>query len=270
MKELRIFENKEFGCIRTLELDKEIWFVGKDVAEVLGYSNASKAVINHVDEEDKQFIMLDIAHSQNGNMPTGQSKTTFINESGLYSLILSSKLPKAKEFKRWVTSEVLPTIRKYGMYSTEELLDNPDLAIQIFQTLKIEREKRKELEKENNKHKATIQKLQPMADYVEKILNCDGVMMVTQIAKDYGMTSYFFNRILHKLGVQYKTGTQWVLYEPYQDKGYTQSKTRVFKVDGEEQARVYTVWTQKGRLFLYEFLKEYGIVPIAEKESKQS
>ena len=104
MNELQIFQNSEFGEIRTIEKDGEPWFVGKDVAEILGYANASKAVSTHVDDEDKTFIMLDIADSQNGNLLVGQSKTTIINESGLYSFVLSSKLPTAKKFKRWVTS----------------------------------------------------------------------------------------------------------------------------------------------------------------------
>lgn len=117
MTDLQIFNSPEFGAIRTIEKDGEPWFVGKDVAEILGYANASKAVSTHVDDEDKTFIMLDIADSQNGNVLAGQSKTTIINESGLYSLVLSSKLPTAKQFKRWVTSEVIPSIRKTGSYS---------------------------------------------------------------------------------------------------------------------------------------------------------
>ena len=130
MTDLQIFKNPEFGEIRTIEKDGEPWFVGKDVAEILGYANASKAVSTHVDDEDKTFIMLDIADSQNGNVLAGQSKTTIINESGLYSLVLSSKLPGAKQFKRWITSEVIPSIRKHGGYLTpdklEEVLLKPD------------------------------------------------------------------------------------------------------------------------------------------------
>ena len=117
MNELRIFENEKLGKIRSTMIDDEPWFVGKDVAYALHYRNQSKAVSEHVDEEDKRFIMVDIADSQNGNVPIGQTKTAFINESGLYSLILGSKLERAKEFKRWVTSEVLPTLRKTGHYS---------------------------------------------------------------------------------------------------------------------------------------------------------
>lgn len=116
MNELKIFNNPEFGDVRTMMVDDEVWFVGKDVAEALGYSNSSKAVATHVDNEDKQFVMCDIADSQNGNVPIGQSKTAIINESGLYALVFGSKLESANKFKKWVTSEVLPSIRKTGSY----------------------------------------------------------------------------------------------------------------------------------------------------------
>lgn len=114
---VQIFNNEEFGKIRIVNVNNEPWFVGRDVAEALGYSNASKAVMTHVDDEDKTFSMVDIADSQNGNVSVGQTKTALINESGLYSLVMSSKLESAKKFKKWVTSEVLPTIRK----TTEKL-----------------------------------------------------------------------------------------------------------------------------------------------------
>ena len=116
MNEMQIFNSPDFGDIRTTTVDNESWFVGKDIATALGYSNASKAVMAHVDDEDKQFMMLTSSDSQNGNLV----KTALINESGLYSLILSSKLPSAKKFKRWVTSDVLPTLRKTGQYKIVE------------------------------------------------------------------------------------------------------------------------------------------------------
>lgn len=126
--DIQVFENVDFGKVRIIEMDGEPWFVGKDVAEILGYQNASKAVSTHVDNEDKAFIMVDIADSQNGNVPTGKTKTAIINESGLYSLILSSKLPKAKEFKHWVTSDVIPSIRKTGRYTAPNATPNvPDM-----------------------------------------------------------------------------------------------------------------------------------------------
>ena len=119
MNDLQIFSNPEFGQVRTVEIDGTPWLVGKDVAMALGYKNPTKAIIAHVDDEDKQLEMLpQEAEAQNGTLPSGSTKTALINESGLYSLILSSKMPKAKAFKRWVTSEVLPAIRKNGAYES--------------------------------------------------------------------------------------------------------------------------------------------------------
>lgn len=137
--DIQVFENVDFGKVRIIELGGEPWFVGKDVAEILGYQNASKAVSTHVDNEDKAFIMVDIADSQNGNVPTGKTKTAIINESGLYSLILSSKLPKAKEFKHWVTSDVIPSIRKTGRYAAPNVpnMDKLSLTTQCLINLEI-------------------------------------------------------------------------------------------------------------------------------------
>lgn len=144
MNNLQIFSNAEFGNIRTVTIDGEPWFVGKDIAEALGYSNASKAVTNHVDSEDKQFMMCNIADSQNGNVLIGQSKTAVINESGLYSLILSSKLPNAKKFKRWVTSEVLPAIRKSGHYEAPAYTPKSTSVGEVVNLIKITRQTMKE------------------------------------------------------------------------------------------------------------------------------
>ena len=145
-----VFENEQFGKIRTMIIDKVVWFVGIDVAKALGYSNCSRDVNRHVDEEDRQTIMIDTPEYRNGTPVNNyKSKTIVINESGLYSLILTSKLPEAKKFKRWVTSDVLPAINKYGMYAIDELLDNPDIAIAAFKKLKEEKEKNKLLTEQN-------------------------------------------------------------------------------------------------------------------------
>lgn len=139
MTDLQIFRNEQFGKVRTVVIDDAIWFVGKDVAEALGYSNSSKAVMVHVDDEDKRFEMLPIADSQNGNV-VGLTKTTLINESGLYSLVLSSKLPDAKKFKRWITSDVVPSVRTTGVYMTgnaaDRILQDPDFIIQLATQVK--------------------------------------------------------------------------------------------------------------------------------------
>ena len=145
MKELQIFQNEEFGEIRTVTINSEPWFVGKDVAEALGYQNASKALADHVEECDKL--------NNESLSSLGQRGGWLINESGLYALIFGSKLESAKRFKHWVTSEVLPSIRKHGVYAVDELLQNPDMAIKAFTALKEEREKNKVLQADNERMK---------------------------------------------------------------------------------------------------------------------
>lgn len=139
---LQIFKNPEFGEIRILEISKEPWLVGRDIAEILQYKEAHKAVTRHVDSDDR------IKHPIIDNLGREQ-ETWIINESGLYSLILNSELPTAKKFKKWVTKEVLPSIRKHGMYAKDELLDNPDLLLEVITRLKEEREQNKLLQTEN-------------------------------------------------------------------------------------------------------------------------
>lgn len=138
MNQLQIFENPEFGAVRTVELNGEPWLVGKDVAQALGYERATKAIQDHVDTEDKGVVPI---QDSIGRM----QKTPVINESGLYSLVLSSKLPTARKFRHWVTSEVLPSIRRHGLYAADELLNNPDLMIQAMEALKSERAKNQQL-----------------------------------------------------------------------------------------------------------------------------
>lgn len=186
MSKLEIFENSEFGEIRTVEINNEPWFVGKDVAEILGYERPTKAVSDHVDIEDRDVVPIQDSIGRMQNTP-------IVNESGLYSLILSSKLPNAKAFKRWVTSEVLPAIRKHGLYATEELIANPDLAIEAFKALKEEREARKALELDNQVKSQQIAELQPKATYYDLILQCKDLLSVTEIAKDYGMSAKGLN-----------------------------------------------------------------------------
>lgn len=130
MNQLQIFENPEFGAVRTVEIDGEPWLVGKDVAEALGYTNPQKAIRDHVDDEDKGV---------NESFTVNGTQGILINESGLYSLVLSSKLPTARKFKHWVTSEVLPSLRRHGLYAADELLNNPDLMIRAMEKLKAER-----------------------------------------------------------------------------------------------------------------------------------
>lgn len=256
---IEIFKNDEFKEIRTMVINGEAWFVGKDIAENLGYSNSSKAVMNHVDEDDKQFLMLNLADSQIGNVPKGQTKTAFINESGIYSLILSSKLPKAKRFKRWLTGEVLPSIRKHGMYVADELLANPDLFISVLEELKRERKEKLILKQQNLEMK-------PKASYYDIVLSFKDAVAISVIAKDYGWSAKKMNNKLHELGVQFKQGSIWLLYQNYAKEGYTSTKTYPFnKENGELGTKIHTYWTQKGRLFIYNLLKSQGFMPLIEK-----
>ena len=233
--ELQVFNSTEFGSVRTATVNGEVMFVGKDVADILGYQNGSRDINHHVDEEDRHKVMI-----FDGNQ---DKETIIINESGLYSLILSSKMPNAKKFKHWVTSEVLPAIRKHGMYAIDE--------------------RRKQLECLALVQRQQIAELQPKASYYDLILQNKNTVPITQIAKDYGMSGRKFNELLHELGVQYKFRKTWLLYQHYAECGYTQSRT--YAID-ESRSVMHTYWTQKGRLFLYDLLKNEGILPVIEQE----
>ncbi|MEI3336229.1 MAG: phage antirepressor KilAC domain-containing protein [Clostridium sp.] len=253
--ELQVFNSAEFGSVRTTTVNGEVMFVGKDVADILGYTNTPKAIRDHVDDEDKltERIVL-----------SGQNREViFINESGLYSLILSSKMPNAKKFKHWVTAEVLPAIRKNGMYAIDEILENPDIAIAALTKLKEEREERKQLECQTRIQRQQIAEMQPKASYYDLILQNKNTVPITQIAKDYGMSGRKFNELLHELGVQYKFRKTWLLYQQYAECGYTQSRT--YAID-DNRSVMHTYWTQKGRIFLYDLLKNEGIYPLIEQE----
>ena len=254
MKNLTIFKNKEFGQIRTCVVDGETYFVGKDVSDALGYVNPTKAVKIHVDVEDRIMSEMDTIQ--------GKRQTTLINESGLYSLILSSKLESAKRFKRWVTSEVLPQIRKNGRYELEQ--HNEQLVKYNKQLSKQTRI----LACRNALLEEITQQQKPLTDYARTILSSTQTVTVTQIAQDYGISALKFNQMLKDFRIQHKLGGQWILYTPYLQKGYVQGFSSYFvKPDGEVKVKVHTRWTQSGRLFLYEELKKAGILPLIEKNN---
>lgn len=252
MKDLQLFDFNG-DQVRTVLIEGEPYFVGKDVADILGYSETN-AMTKRLDEED--FISAKLSGM---NM-----KSTIINESGLYAAIIGSKLPAAKEFKRWVTKEVLPSIRKNGAYLTaekaEEILLNPDTIINLAQQVKNEREGRLIAEQQVNE-------LRPKATYYDRVLADKSLVTISIIAKDYGMSGGAMNKKLHELGVQYRQGTTWLLYAKYQTTGWTHSETRmVTRKDGTEKAVLNTKWTQKGRLGLYGLLKQENILPLIEQE----
>lgn len=256
--ELQIFQNAEFGSVRSTMIDGEPYFVGKDVAEILGYVNASKALADHVDGEDKL--------NNDSLSSLGQRGGWLINESGLYSLILSSKLPAAKRFKRWVTSEVLPAIRRHGLYAVDDMLNNPDALIEALQAYKAERMRRLALEAENAVQKQQLIEMQPKASYYDVVLNSPNLVSITEISKDYGWSAQKMNEYLHRQGVQFKQGGRiWIIYQKYAEKGYTSTKTHTYPAtDGSIHTKIHTYWTQKGRLFIYDLLKADGILPLIE------
>ena len=233
MNEVQIFNNEEFGRVRTLVIDGEPWFVGKDVAEILGYSNTRKALADHVDEEDKGVTKCDTLG--------GVQDLTVINESGLYGLILSSKMPNAKKFKHWVTCEVLPAIRKHGIYATDNVIDNilnnPDFGIQLLTKLKEERVARVEAERRN-----------------AILMHVNKTYTVTEIAKELGLKSAIqLNKILADKKIQYQVNGTWVMYSKYSNLGYEEIKQEVL-----DSGRViyHRRITQLGREFILQLFAD--------------
>lgn len=254
MNELMIFNNPEFGEIRTVEINGEPWLVGKDVAQALGYSNTKDALARHVDSEDKRGSRIPT--------PSGEQEMTIINESGLYSLVLSSKLPSAKKFRRWVTAEVLPSIRKTGGYALPK--DYPS----ALRALADAEEKRLSLAAENEAQRQVIADFQPIKQYVDTILSSTRTLTTTQIAADYDMSAKKLNKILHEEGIQRYVNGQWILYKQYMGKGYTKSKTiSIIRSDGRPDTVLNTEWTQKGRLLIHEILTARGIQAVMDRKA---
>jgi prophage antirepressor-like protein len=253
MNEIQIFKNKKFGEIRTVVIEDKPYFVGNDIAGPLGYKRPHRAISRHC----KGVMKHDI--------PTkgGNQQMNVIPESDVYRLIINSELPEAEKFERWVFEEVLPSIRKHGAYMTpktiEEALLNPDTIIKLATKLKEE-------QAINRKQQQIIGELKPKADYTDTILKNKGLVTITQIAKDYGMSGQAMNKILYDLEIQYKQSGQWLLYREHQGKGYTHSETvEITRSNGMPDIKMNTKWTQKGRLFLYEVLKKNDILPDIEK-----
>lgn len=265
MENLMLFNNPEFGDVRTVMINDEPWLVGKDVAEILGYGNTRDALARHVDSEDKidGVVIVDA-------MGREQSPV-LINESGFYSLVLRSNTEKAKRFKRWVTSEVLPSIRKNGGYieNQDSMSDETILARALEVAHRVLENREKKLEEANETiaiQNQQILEMQPKASYYDIVLQCKNAIPITMIAKDYGMTANEMNRLLHNLGIQFHIRKTWVLYDQHAGQGYTVSKTHWFADKyGRPQSNIVTQWTQKGRLFIYDLLKRSGILPMCER-----
>ena len=235
------FRNLEFGAIRTISSEQgEPMFCGKDVAEALGYKKPENAVAKHVDTEDKTTTLIQ------GSGSNYKTQAIFINESGLYALILSSKLESAKRFKRWVTSEVLPAIRKQGGYlmakqgeSEKEVMAR---AMEIVKTTLARRDEQ-------------IAQLKPRAEYADSVLDSINCITTTQLAKELGMTAQELNRRLCEMRIQYWQSGQYMLYADYARQGFAKSRTRrhVCK-HGIVMTEMYLVWTERGRNFIHQLL----------------
>lgn len=250
MNELQIFKNDEFGEIRTVQLNNETYFVGKDVAEALGYVDPSSAVSKNVDTEDKTTLLLE----QDGS--NYKSKTTVISESGLYVLIFGSKLESAKRFKHWVTSEVLPSIRKHGVYAVDELLDNPDMAIKAFTALKEEREKNRLLRANNERMKPKEIFADAVASSKTSILVGDLAKLLKQNGVETGQKRLFQwlrdnGYLIKRSGADYNSPTQRAM----EMKLFEIKETTISNPDGSTRTTKTTKVTGKGQqYFINKFL----------------
>ncbi|MFW7418518.1 phage antirepressor [Vagococcus fluvialis] len=248
--ELQVIEQRE-----VLNQDFKIYgdldnplFLAKDVAEWIEHSDVSK-MLKKIDGEEK---VKNIVPTLGGNQ-----EAWFLTEDGLYEVLMQSRKPIAKKFKKEV-KQILKDIRKHGMYAKEELLDNPDLLIEVASKLKEERTLRLVAEQRVNE-------LQPKADYYDNILNNQGLVTISKISKNYGMSAVKFNQLLHDLGVQFNQSGTWLLYSKHQAKGYTHIEPFDYPdKNGIMQVKTRMKWTQKGHIFIYELLKKNGILPMIE------
>jgi anti-repressor protein len=280
MNKLAMF-NFEGSEVRTIQNNGEPWFAGKDICSVFGDTNHNRSLARVLDQ-DKSAFMVETAG--------GRQSVIFVNETGLYDLLFSmqpqrahhegvrneypleikERIKKLANFRRWVTHEVLPSIRKHGAYMTpvtiERVLADPDFGIQLLTSLKTEQAKNAVLSKTVSIQNQQIAEMQPKVSYYDVILNCKDAVAITTIAKDYGRSGQWLNEYLHKLGVQFKQGCIWLLYQKHAKNGYTCTRTHSYLGnDGESHSKVHTYWTQKGRLFIYDLLKAQDILPLIEQ-----
>ena len=268
MNDIQVFSNEKFGQVRTVMQGGEPWFVAKDVCDALDIANVTVAVARLDDDERSKFNL------------GRQGETFCVNEPGLYSLVLGSRKKEAKDFKRWITHEVIPTIRKTGGYvhNSEVFIQNylpfaDDTTKQLFRlTLDVVDKQNKQIasqQKEIAEKSSVIEEMTPKATYYDVILASPSLMTTTAIAKDFGLTANRLNKILQDHRIQFKQGKTWYLYDEFAKRGYAQSKTYSYK--GKEypdwKATWSTQWTQPGRRFIYELLKGMGILPIVEREA---
>lgn len=261
---IQVFNNDEFGSVRVVTEDDKVLFCAKDIATALGYKDCVNAIKAHC----RWVVKRHLPHPQS---PSKTIDASFIPEGDVYRLIMTSKLPSAQKFESWVFDDVLPSIRKHGIYATEELteraINDPDWMINLLTNYKKEREERKRVEAESRQRLAQIDEMRPKVDYCDRILQCPDAIPITVIAKDYGKSAQWLNKRLNEMGIRYKRGKTWVLNQCYADNGYTKTETFPYiDENGESRVNILTKWTQKGRMFLYDMLRTCDILPICETE----
>ena len=249
----QIFSKENLGSVRTVLIEGEPWFRLKDACSILKINNITDAK-NRLNPKGLDNIEV----LTNG----GKQKVIYINESNLYKLIFNSRKPEAKKFEDWITTEVIPSIRKTGSYSLE--YKTPKNYIEALEFLIAAEKEKEKLQLENNQQKQIIAEYEPKATYCDLVLKSPNLVSISLIAKDYGMSAIGLNKLLHDLGIQYKQSGTWLLYQKYANFGYTKSTTFLDEKTGF--SKLNTKWTQKGRLFLYETLKANEILPLIEKE----
>lgn len=265
MNELQNFNFNNLQ-VRTVLIDSEPWFVVADVAKAIEATNPTD-LAKLVDDEDKSRQSLGSGSPKN-----------IINESGLYQILLRSNNRNAKPFRKWVTREVLPTIRKHGAYMTDSKAQDvlsgsglADLLLQAGNQIKKLESEKATIQIENQELVAELEEATEKTRYLDLILESPDKMTATQIAFDYGMSAAAFNKLLSSFKIQRKVNGQWILYRQYMGKGYT--KTETFPIthkDGRRGTTTNTVWTQKGREFLYRKLKKNGYLPLVEQDDLAS
>ena len=286
-KKVEKYVHDEFGELDVMQVGDKFWFPATECAKVLGYANPKDAVLRHcIGDGVVKHDRVSTTTNQYGVTTEQMVSVKYIDEGNLYRLIIRSKLSEARIFEKWVFDTVLPSIRRHGAYIIPELLDelqrNTVKNAELLKDLVEEQRERiaaedryRRLERENQEYKdktiqletasrlleETLEEAKPKISYYDTILQNPYAVPVTLIAKDYGMPAVRFNRLLHGFHIQYRVGGTWELYQEYASQGYTHGNVYYTK-SGE--AKVHTCWTQKGRLFLYEFLKERMIFPKVE------
>ena len=263
MNEMKLFENPEFGNVRTLETDDgKVMFCGVDIANALGYSNSRDAIQKHCKVDG-------VAKCDTVDSKGRKNTLTFISEGNVYRLITHSKLPDAERFEKWVFDEVLPSIRKTGSYNIKDSYQIEDPIERAKRWIEEQQEKQ-QLALTVSIQEQQINEMQPKVSYYDIILQCNDLVTTSQIAKDYGKSAQWLNNKLYNMGIQYPQNNTWLLYKKYQGEGYTQSRTG-YKTDefGDRHSYMHTCWTQKGRTFLYYMLKRDNVLPLIEQPERR-